>query len=404
MVFWQDFVLNVSSKLIGFIVAVTFAYLYRSFWALILGSLAAQIVRVFVSYVVSPYLPKPSFKASRELLSFSIWLTLSNGIKAANQRMDPLLMGYSVPQAAIGYYTVGLRLSLLPVRESLSPLRTILFPAFARMQNDPHRLRTAYLNAQGILCIIAMPIGFGFAAVAEPVVLLIMGEKWLPAVPVIEVVTIICALQMVESSQPLAMALGRTQDVFRRDLRVFLLRLPLVLIGLLIGQATAIGAVMGVVYGRSIANLINIALNLRLVKDLCDLSLGRQLLVLLRPLLASACMLGGLALVDVPSTLVPASFADVFTTGIKVCVGAVFYALGLFGLWWVAGRPIGPEHELLVLVENAVARARIAFIARTPRSSAPHRRWAPHRRSAAVRRCSASTHQRSLGSRFRLIV
>lgn len=51
LIFWQDFVLNVLSKIAGFIVAVGLAYAYQTYWALILGSVAAQLMRVIVSYV-----------------------------------------------------------------------------------------------------------------------------------------------------------------------------------------------------------------------------------------------------------------------------------------------------------------------------------------------------------------
>jgi len=360
LIFWQEFALNVASKLAGFAVAIAIAYVFRSFWALVLGSLAAQLTRVIVSYAVLPYRPRFSFRGYRDLLSFSVWLTLSNGIQTANWRLDPVVLGLFVPTGAVGQYTVGNRIAYLPVKEGLGPIRTLLFPAFSRMQDNLHRLRHAYLGAQGLMCLMAMPIGFGFALVAGELVELAMGEKWLPAVPVIQVLAILSALQMSESSQPLAMALDRTREVFKRDFRVFVIRIPIVLAGLVAGTATDLGALMGMVAGRAVSSLVNIGLNLRLVAILSGISVARQLSVALRPLIAAVAM--SAALVVIMNRVEPLAKLDEPLTrmGLTIAAGGVLYAAFLAILWFGAGRPDGAERRLLDLA----GRARRSLLAR----------------------------------------
>lgn len=356
LVFWQDFLLNVGSKLAGLVVALSIAYAYRSYWALVLGSFSAQAIRVSLSYAVLPRIPRFSVRGTKELLSFSVWLTMSNGIKTATWRFDPLLLGLVMPQSSVGHYTFGSRLGSTPVRESLGPLRTLLFPAFARMQDEPVRMRRAYRDAQAVLFFFAMPMATGFAIVAEPVVLLTIGDKWLPAVPVIQAIALLSAFNQLENSFPLAMSLGRTKAVFQRDLRVFAVRLPLVILGLLIGQATALGAIMGVVLGRSAATFINIGLNMKLVEQLIGDTPGEQLRIALRPVMAAVVMTGALLLLFDGQT----AFADMIAIAtmllLVVPTGAVIYFGTIMILWRIAGRPDGAERELLSGLKAARGR------------------------------------------------
>lgn len=349
LVFWQDFALNVSSKLVGFVVAVGIAYYFRSYWALVIGALAAQVARVGVSYAIRPYRPRFSLRGYRDLLSFSVWLMLSNGIQAANWRLDPLLLGLFVPSATVGQFSVGHRLAYLPVKEGLGPLRGLFFPAFSRMQDDIDRLRHAYLNGQGMVALVAMPLGFGFALVASPLVELALGANWSPAVPVIQVLAAMSAIQACESVQPLAMALDRTRDVFRRDAQVLLIRIPLVLAGLALGAKTALTEIMGIVIGAAAGSFVLFVLSLRLVTALIGISVARQLAVAVRPFLAALAMSAALSLITNQPALRMVSDSPMLNIAFCICLGGVLYIGTLALLWILSGRPQGAEAAVLAL-------------------------------------------------------
>lgn len=353
LIFWQDFVLNVSSKLVGFLVALGIAYYFRSYWALVIGAFAAQVTRVAVSYVIRPYLPRFSLRGYRDLLSFSVWLTLSNGIQTANWRLDPLLLGLFVPSATVGQFSVGNRLAYLPVKEGLGPLRSLFFPAFSRMQDDMHRLRHAYLNGQGMVALVAMPVGFGFALIAAPMIELALGANWLPAVPVIQVFAAMSAIQACESVQPLAMALDRTHRVFRRDMQVFLVRIPLVLAGLTLGAANGLTALMGIVLGSAAGSLVLFVLSLRLVTSLSGLSIASQLSVTVRPFLAAVVMSAGLLLTMRHPAMRSALDSPLAQVAFCITAGSILYVATLALFWIASGRREGAESAILGLAHRA---------------------------------------------------
>ena len=352
LIFWHEFALSVGAKLASFGVAIALAFAFQSYWALVAGGIAAQAARAIMSYLLVPYRPRFCLIGYKELISFSFWLTLGQAVHTINQRCVPLAIGFFLNSTTLGYYSMGGKLARLPVEESLKPVRYTLFPAFSRMKHDIHRLRAAYLRSQRILCSLAFPLSAGFAVLAEPAVRLLIGDKWLPAVPIIQVLTIMVAFQAIEGTTPIAMALGRTKALFGRDLRAFLVRIPLLIAGALLGQETPAGMLMGTIYGLFVASAINVLWNMQLVRDAIGLSITKQAMVGFRPAVASAIMMAAVAFVRKELTLPVLDLYHVTMLFALIGMGGLIYIAALFALWFVDGRPEGPESEVLQIARR----------------------------------------------------
>ncbi|RJF90667.1 lipopolysaccharide biosynthesis protein [Sphingomonas cavernae] len=351
LIFWQDFVLNVSQKLIGVIVGVAVAVIYKSYWALVAGTIAGQLAQVIISYTVLPFLPRPTLKHARELWSFSAWLALSQAINTINWRFDQLLVGKFLGSAALGYYTVGSNLSTTPTREATLPLTQTLFPAFTKFAHDRERLRRAYQRAQAVVTAIALPMGVGMAMIAEPLVLLAMGEKWLPVVPVIETLAAIIAVQTLGSQVvPLGMSLGATRLLFVRDTQSFFVRVPLIMAGMYFA------GLQGVIYARVLTGLIATMINMRMVRRLIALPVRAQLAANLRCFVAVIVMSAALWAVGRFFVHDRSPVQLVAEIAVLVLVGGLSYVAATFALWLVAGRPDGPEREIQQLVGTGLSK------------------------------------------------
>jgi PST family polysaccharide transporter len=359
LVFWQQFMMQVGAKVVGLIVSISVAFLYRSYWALVWGSVAAQLTTVLLSYTVLPFLPRPRLKGARELFHFSVWLTLGQVINTVNWRADQLFIGGYLGRTALGYYTEGDNLSSMPTREVTSPLTQTLFPAFARIADAKHHLSQVYQKAQALVTAVALPAGVGTALIAHPLVLLVLGAKWQPAVMVIQILASVFAFQTLGSlSQPLAMASGHTKLLFWRDLQGFVIRLPTITIGMLLG------GLPGVLYARALTGSIAIVLHMNVVRQVTGLSFVDQLRVNLRAITAVAAMAGAVSFIDAVATPAGVSkLALVERLAILMGAGALTYVGVTALLWRLAGRPEGPETELLTMARKAlgaVGRVRLA--------------------------------------------
>jgi O-antigen/teichoic acid export membrane protein len=351
LVFWQDFAIQITQQLAVFAVSVTVAVMFRSYWALIAGNLAGSIVNVCLSYVISPFRPRLGISRLKELFSFSIWLAMGNALNTINWKLDQLILGFLVGKSAIGIYTVADNIAALPVRESTTPLRKTLFPAFARMANDMERLKQAYTRTQNMLFAVAMPVGFGFAVIAEPVVTTFLGEKWLEAIPIIQILSATFAFQSISNSlEPLAMAKDATRTLFGRDVRTLLIRVPLIAAGYLLG------GLMGVVVGRAISSAIGAVWNMSLVATLSGISVMQQFRSCWRTMASTMVMaaatFGILNILDAPHVALP----QVAVIVLSALSGALIYASAMMALWILSGKPIGVETEITTQVLRLVSR------------------------------------------------
>ena len=342
LIFWQQFMLQVSQKLVALIGSVAIAVIYHSYWALICGILLGQLVGVLVSYTVLPFRPAFSIAHARELFSFSIWLTLCEAINAINWNFDQLLVGKFIGKTALGYYSVGNNLAVMPSREATTPLVGTLFPAFSNLAHDPARLAAAYQRAQAMLTAVALPAGVGMALIADPLVRLTMGDKWLPAVFVIRILAAVFAFQSLGSlARPLAMAAGKTQLLFKRDLQGFLYRVPLVIAGLYFGGFP------GVLYARVVTGTTGVLFNTNIVTHVTGLSLWQQMRRNMRAIASVSLMAAILAPLNAFSEKAAGQWMIALNLGLLIVAGAMVYGVATFILWRAMGRPQGPESEFV---------------------------------------------------------
>jgi O-antigen/teichoic acid export membrane protein len=345
LVFWQQFVLQVAAKVASIAIAIGVALAYRNYWAILLGTLGGQVVGVALSYCILPFLPRPGVAHARSLMSFSVWLTLSKIVNTVNWNFDQLLIGKFLGKADLGFYAVGNNLASLPSREAVEPLMGTLFPAFAGLVDEPARLRAAYRSAQSFIVALALPVGVGVALVAEPLVRVALGEKWLPVVVLIQILAPVFAVQTLGSvAQPLAMAAGKTSMIFRRDVQLFFFRLPFIIVGMVFG------GLMGVVYARAFTGTVGTWFNLKVVGNITGLSFLEQLTPNARTAVSTSVMAVVVWALGLTGWAAAGGPWLIGWIAVQALAGLAVYASCMASLWVLAGRPAGPETEAMKLV------------------------------------------------------
>ena len=356
LVFSQVFVVQVTERLLASVVAIVIALIYQTYWALVVGTIVGTTARVVVSYFMVPFRPHLTLVRSRGLLSFSLWLTLGNLVKTANMRSIPLVIAAVLPTTAVGVFSLADRMSNTPLRESMGAIQNALFPAYARIAGDAARLRSAYLRSQAISSAIALPLGFGMAAVAEPLVHAFVGAKWQPAVPVIAILAVASALAATQNALALAMATRQPEQILYRNLRTFAIQFPLLAAGYWIGSVTEIGPFLGLVAGQGCSSLVNTGLNYGLVRKIAGIAIRDQFAAIARPLVAAAAMTVA-ALLFLEVLMERGSDEASLQTLLLACAfGATTYAFVLALLVMLTGKRDSPERELFGMARSFLQR------------------------------------------------
>lgn len=352
LIFWQEFMLSVATKLAGVVASITIAVIYQSYWALLVGTLLTQLTNVLLSYVIMPFKPRISFEHMREFFGFGAWLSAGQIVNTLNWRFDYLLIGRVLGNVDLGYYSLGSNLALLPTREATAPLTATIYPGFSHIRDDAPRLAAAYQRIQALVTAVSLPAGIGVAVIAEPLVRLVLAEKWLPIVVIVQGLAAVYAVQTLGALvQPLGMAKGETRRLFIRDTQMLILRVPVIAAGLYFG------GLAGVVLARAFTGLTGVWVNMMLVRRFTGIGVGQQLAANLRALVSVACM----AVVVLYAT----RFATATETAplalevsALVCLGGAVYCGMSLCLWLLMRRPNGPENEVARLAGMVLGRLR----------------------------------------------
>lgn len=165
-------------------------------WSLVLGVLAAATVQGVLHLWAARYLPRPRFSWSdlKSIAGFSVNITAVNMLDLFAKHGANLAIGRWLGAEALGYYGMSERFTRQPIAAVVRPiLGPVMFPAYSRMQNDDAVSAATMRRAITGVSLVTFPALLGFALIAEPFVMGLVGEKWAPAIPLIYV---LCAVGM----------------------------------------------------------------------------------------------------------------------------------------------------------------------------------------------------------------
>jgi len=161
--------------------SILFAVFGYGAWAMVIGTYASAATWVLLSWWMAKWRPfrgRFSFRIWRELAGFSLPLLLDGIAERSRDMVQQVLVGRAFGTAGLGQFRYGSRIALLPGLAVVQICGYVLFPAFSRISSDGTRFRQAFLRALGWIWLAALPVGALLLALGQPVVVLLLGEKW----------------------------------------------------------------------------------------------------------------------------------------------------------------------------------------------------------------------------------
>jgi O-antigen/teichoic acid export membrane protein len=216
-----QFVYRVSGSVTQLAVAVAWALVSPTVWALIAALVTAEVTRTFTSYVVHPYRPWPSFEMAhaKEIIDYGKWLTGSSILNFLGTEGDDVVVGALAGATALGFYQLAYRLSNAPATEFSEVIAGVMFPAFSKLQNDPERLRAAFLRVLQVTAFVSIPASFGIALVAPSFVRAFLGPDWVPMILTMQILAAYGLLRAIgRTFSPAWKAIGRPDYVTKLSL------------------------------------------------------------------------------------------------------------------------------------------------------------------------------------------
>lgn len=351
--FKYEFRFELVSKVVAFAVGAGAAILTHSYWAIALCTVAAPVVFAGQSYFVAPYRPKLTLADWRIFSGFLGWISLSQIVLAINWQSDQLLLGKLMRPLQLGLFSAANNVTNIPLTALFSPVLRPLLSAFSVLTDEPARLRANYQTAAAAVVTIAMPLLVGQSAVAGPTVILLLGDKWLGAIPMVHWLALsLLPLPFGMLITPLGMALNETQALLWRNLFQMCIKLPLVIVGALMF------GFFGVIAARLISEAITAVFCMVTVRRLIGASVFSQFAACSRSILAVIFMAAVMA-ICAPWLVFGSSTLQVLAELCgNILVGAVSYTGALLILWKIWGQPPGIEAIALRVLGQSWRRVR----------------------------------------------
>ncbi len=210
--FWRSLGALLPSGIIGII----FALKGLGVWALVIQQLCDVFLMCSFMWFTVKWRPQLvfSFERIKGLLSFGWKLQVSGLLDTGFTKLSDLIIGKMFAPSTLGFYSRGATFPLMIISNINTSIQSVLLPTLSVAQDNRVHVKQMMRRAVTTSSFIIIPMMAGLAALAKPTVLVLLGEKWLPCVPFIQIFCFSYAFWPIHTSNLSAInAVGRS-DIF----------------------------------------------------------------------------------------------------------------------------------------------------------------------------------------------
>ena len=287
MLFRRFFFATLGGTILAAIIGIYMAWRGFGVWALVVQNLINKTVDTIILWITVKWRPKRLFSWERlkGLLSYGWKLLAAKLIDTVYRDIRSLIIGKLYSANDLAYYNKAKQFPHLVVTNINTTIDSVLFPTLSAEQDKVVKLRMLTRRAISVSTYIMMPVMMGIAVCAEPLVRIVLTEKWLPAVPFMRIFCFTYAFHPVHTANLNAIkALGRS-DLF---LRLEIIKKIIGVTALLCTMWISVEAMAySLLFTSVLAQVINSAPN----RKLLDYHYGEQLKDML-PQIGLSCIMG----------------------------------------------------------------------------------------------------------------
>jgi teichuronic acid exporter len=319
--FKKLFFSSTGAILISGTVGIYMAYTGFGVWALVGQQISNQLFVTLILWFTVKWRPQLLFSLERvkALFSFGWKLLASALIDTIYRDLRSLIIGKMYNPAMLGFYNRGQQFPSLIVSNINGSIQSVMLPVLSSLQDNRPRVKDMMRRAIVTSSFIIFPMMVGLAVTAEPLVKLLLTDKWLPAVPFLQIFCAVYALMPIHTANLQAInALGRS-DIF--------LKLEIIkkIIGLSILAVTVFYGVYAIALGQVLGGILSSFINAYPNKKLLKYSYKEQWKDIYPSLLLSLVM--GAVVYSIKWL----DLSVIMTLTVQICVGVILY----MGMAWL---------------------------------------------------------------------
>lgn len=285
--FKTTFKVRLPSVIAGGIAGIGFALAGMGVWSLVYSALLQNLLYTLQYWFYSDW--RPTFTFDREKFNyhfaFGFRLTLSALLNVIFNNVYSIVIGKRFSETTLGYYNRAESLKNLPINNISTALNKITYPLFAKFSTDNQQLRHAYRRVLKLVIFIVAPTISLMVIAAEPIIRLLLGAKWLPAVPYFQLMALGALFQPIHNYNLNVLQVKGRSDLY---LKLEIIKKICIVVAVVLGLRYG---VYGLIWGQVAVSVASLCINTHYTARFLDYSMRQQLYDLL-PSIFISCALG----------------------------------------------------------------------------------------------------------------
>lgn len=230
--------ISVISNIMSGIVGITMAYKGFGVWSLVAQTLSKQTLYSLFLWLWNRWRPTLVFsiESFKELFAFGSRLLASGLIDTLYRNIYYLIIGKFFSAQELGYYTRANQFKDLPASNLTGVMSRVTYPVLAQLQDDKVKLKAGYKRMIKSVMFISMVLLAGLAAVAEPLIITLIGEQWRPAIIYLQLLTFNGMMYPLHAlNLNMLQVQGRSDLFLRLEIIKKIIAIPTIIIGIYFG-------------------------------------------------------------------------------------------------------------------------------------------------------------------------
>lgn len=317
--FKKLFFITITGTVISAGVGIFVALSGFGVWALVAQSITSYAANAILLVIFSKWRPQMRFSFARlkPMLGYGYKLMASSLLTTVYMDANSLMVGNRYTSSMLGFYNKGVSFPKIIVSNIMAAINSVLFPMMTKLETDQENVAMIKRFNQ-YSCFIIFPIMMGLAATAPAFIESLLGEKWLPAVPYLQLACLDYAMQPLGlSNLQYWKASGRATLYLLTDILKKVIGLGVLLVAVFLDRG-----VIAIAIAQVISTAISVVINLWPQKKLLNYSLIRQLWDVLPHMTLALWMF---VVVYFVGMLLP--FSSFIVLIIQVVLGATLYVV-----------------------------------------------------------------------------
>ena len=262
-----------SNCILSGTVGITMAALGFGPWALVAQSISHSAFCCVAYSFLTKWHPQLLFskESFKRLFAFGSRILAASCLHTLYTNISPIIIGRKYSAATLGVYSRADSLVALPGGMFQSTLGRVIYPVLSSIQDDEPRLRSAYNKYLRVITSVVVPSMLLLAAVAEPLILTLIGERWLACVPYIMILAVAWMVDpIIIVNLNMIYVKGRSDVVLRLEVIKKVVAIAIVIVAVQFG-------VIWLCIGRVVYSFIALGLNLYVCGPFIGMSFWRQM-------------------------------------------------------------------------------------------------------------------------------